>query len=33
MEAPLHFKYYKNEGEENELTENITDNILSEASH
>jgi len=34
MDKPLHFKYYQNEGEdENSLTENLTDDILGRASN
>ena len=33
VDAPLHFKYYHNDGEENELTEVLTDDILSGESH
>ena len=27
-EKPLHFKYYSNEGEDDSITENISDDIL-----
>jgi hypothetical protein len=33
-ERPLHFKYYQNEGEdENQLTEELTDSILGRESN
>ena len=33
-ETPLHFKYYKNEGDDElSLTENIADDILGRASN
>lgn len=32
-ERPLHFKYYQNEGEEENLVETTTDAILGKASH
>lgn len=33
MKKPLHFKYYQNNDEEDQLTEFISDSILGEASH
>jgi hypothetical protein len=33
VEKPLHFKFYQNEGEEENLVESTTDEILGKASH
>ena len=33
MKAPLHFKYYSDDGDEASMTEVLSDEILGEASH
>ena len=32
MEKPLHFKYFANDGEENDVTDQLTDSILGKQS-